>query len=118
MLNSNYDLSARAEYEAEAIIRRVYKAIGADVGEAIVLDEDAKSVIHESLIRWTARAKRTVPDPKTAAERADLLMSWYEGHTVPSLALRDEIVVQLRAYAHQHVEAWQKRAAAGSPRDA
>ena len=42
-----------AEYEAEAIICRIYKAIGADVGEAIVLDEDAKSVIRESLIRWT-----------------------------------------------------------------
>ena len=35
-----------------------------------------------------------------------MLMSWYEGHTVPSLALRDEIVVQLRAYARQQVEAW------------
>ena len=47
-----------------------------------------------------------MPEPKTAAERADLLMGWYEGHTVPSLALRDEIVVQLRAYARQQVEAW------------
>ena len=36
-------------------------------------------------------------EPATAAERADLLMDWYEGHTVPSQALRDEIVAQLRA---------------------
>ena len=45
---------------------------------------------------------------KPAEERADLLMSWYEGHTVPSLALRDEIVVQLRAHARQQVGAWLK----------
>ena len=51
-----------------------------------------------------------MPEPKTAADRADLLMAWYEGHTVPSMALRDEIIVQLRAYAHQRVEAWKEQA--------
>ena len=40
-------------------------------------------------------------EPKSAADRADLLMAWYEGHTIPSMALRDEIIVQLRAYAQE-----------------
>ena len=49
-----------------------------------------------------------MPESKTAEERADLLMSWYEDHI--SLALRDEIVVQLRDYALQHMEAWKEQA--------
>ena len=42
----------RAEYEAEAIIARIYKAIGAEPDESIVLDSDAKAVIRDSLLSW------------------------------------------------------------------
>lgn len=47
--------------------------------------------------------------PTTAAEWADLLMGWYEGHTVPSQALRDEIERVLSDYAHQQVEAFREQ---------
>ena len=40
---------------------------------------------------------------------ADLLMAWYEGHTLPSPALRDEIVRALKAYARQQVAAWKEQ---------
>ena len=50
------------------------------------------------------------PEPKSAEERADFLMNWDEDHTIPSVALRDETIVQLRAYARQQVEAWKEQA--------
>lgn len=49
-------------------------------------------------------------NPRSAAEWADLLMAWYEGHTVPSQALRDEIERILDAHARQQVEAFRERA--------
>lgn len=47
----------------------------------------------------------------SAAAWVDLLMAWYEGHTVPSQALRDEIERALSAHARQQVEALRERAA-------
>ena len=60
---SDLEAQARAEYESEAIIRRIYKAVGADTDEAIVLDKDVKDVLTAALIALTRRVRAEALTP-------------------------------------------------------
>ena len=52
----SWDHIRRAEYVAEAIVRHIYKVLGADMGAAIVLEADATAAIRDGLMFWDENA--------------------------------------------------------------